>query len=232
MSIQHYCLIETNHSCGFHVHLAPLEMAWDVDLLKPFCRAILYFERAFEALLPAHCRGNEYAKSLLADNERLNGKTLRQVFYALSQCKSNADIVALMNCGRDRFFGWNFVNLLQGGIQTVEFRRGPGVVLSIDCCRWVEMVVAFANASFITDDTRLRSYTMDVSGLWRFIYDSISTETSLNILRPLFEGKQGFLDPSAVGSLTGQRRRKLRQKQREPEKNLISEKMKLMFAPR
>lgn len=157
------------------MHFAPLGKTWEVNPLKPFCRAILYFERAFEALLPAHRRGNEYAKSLLADNEKLNGKTLRQMFQELSQCHNNTEIVALMNCRRDRSFGWNFVNLLQGGTQTMEFRRGPGVVLPIDCRRWVEMVVTFADVSLTTDDTRLLSYTMDVDGLWRFISDGVST---------------------------------------------------------
>lgn len=72
-TIRDYCLIETNRSCGFHVHFA-LENGWEVNLLGPFCRAIFYFERAFEALFPAHRRGNEYAKSLVAENERLGNQ--------------------------------------------------------------------------------------------------------------------------------------------------------------
>ena len=66
------------------VHFAPLEKGWEINLLKPFFRAILSFERAFEALFPAQRRGNEYAKSLLADNERLTRKILRQMFQALN----------------------------------------------------------------------------------------------------------------------------------------------------
>lgn len=52
------------------------------------------------------------------------------------------------------------MNLLQGGIQTVEFGRGPEVVVPIDCRRWMVMVVTFAGMSFTTDNACLDTFKL------------------------------------------------------------------------
>jgi hypothetical protein len=54
-------------------------------------------------------------------------KTLRQCFQLVDQCSNNTEIADLMNDNGDRHYGWNFTNLYDGGIMTIEFRRGPGV---------------------------------------------------------------------------------------------------------
>jgi len=45
-----------NKSCGTHIHLSPQNSSgtWTLGAVKAICRSIVYFEFAFEALLPPH----------------------------------------------------------------------------------------------------------------------------------------------------------------------------------
>ena len=71
-----------------------------------------------------------------------------------------------MNPKDDRCFGWDFTNLGEDGIGTVEFRRPPGVVGRTACLSWVEFIAAFAKATAnIQDPTDLAKYQHSVEGI-------------------------------------------------------------------
>lgn len=67
--LNHSCRIETDFSCGFHVHVSPGNREWHLDELKSICIAILYFEQAMFDILPVDRRssGYLYKNSLAAD---------------------------------------------------------------------------------------------------------------------------------------------------------------------
>lgn len=52
------CKIDTDTSCGFHVHLSPNNRGWNLVELKNICIAILHFESAILELLPEKRREN------------------------------------------------------------------------------------------------------------------------------------------------------------------------------
>jgi hypothetical protein len=53
----------------------------------------------------------------------------------------------LLNANDDKYFGWNFLNLLEDGKTTIEFRRPTGVKSAKECLAWVEFTVTFVQAT-------------------------------------------------------------------------------------
>ena len=125
--VEGLCHIETNETCGTHIHVSLANgQEWQLEHVKSIARSILHFEPAFEVLVPAHRRGNEYTKSNRMDNPSFEHKTLAQCFDQIDRCAHVTDVADPMNANGDRYHGWNFLNLYYGGKGTIEFRRGPG----------------------------------------------------------------------------------------------------------
>lgn len=125
-SINFICVTDSNQSCSTHIHISPgLGIEWELENLKRLCRAIIWFELAFEVLVPRGRRQNEYAKSNRYDNPRLQGKMTTECMALINACDSNPAIATLMNNDGDRYMGWNFLNLYYGGKHSVEIPQGP-----------------------------------------------------------------------------------------------------------
>ena len=224
------CLIETDQSCGTHVHISPPgNQAWDLGSLQNVCYSILYFEGAFEALLPPERRGNQWTKSNRVDNPKFYNRTLIECFKLINQCSNNVEIANLMNNGGDRFYGWNFLNLFHGGKMTIEFRRGPGITRAQECLNWVEFAVTFVRAAKrVGAPEKLVKITDDVKGLERFVEAGMVKGMNIpDLLKPIFKGKSGRLDPIRVGHLSAQKKKKEDQKKHQDQKkNLMVKKIK------
>lgn len=97
-------------------------------------QSILYFEPAFEVLLPASRRSNIYAKSNRVDNPALQGlKSLGECFKKIQVCEDFDQLIWVMNAYSEggktfgdlellpdedkkethRLYGWNFGNLTE-----------------------------------------------------------------------------------------------------------------------
>ncbi len=227
--IDAFCVIETDQTCGTHVHISPPgNLTWDTESLKSICCSIIWFESAFEVLVPQTRRGNEWAKSNRFDNPKFQGKTGEQCLQLVTQCSDNANIVNLMNNNGDRYYGWNFTNLYYDRKMTIEFRRGPGVTEVDECLGWVELTASFVRAakSFGTPTT-LPTFTRDVEGLKNFIQTSVVQGMNVpRYMTPIFEGKSGSLEPCRVGHLTPEKQLKLAQKKdQDQKKNLMVKKL-------
>jgi hypothetical protein len=70
--------INVNESWGTHIHVAPQNNSgvWALGAVKAICKSIVFFEFAFEALLPPHRRRNIWAKSNVYDNDHFPNKRL------------------------------------------------------------------------------------------------------------------------------------------------------------
>lgn len=222
------CRIESNSSCGFHVHISPPEgKSWDLDSLKSICRTIFYFEGAINAILPANRRNNEYAASNLCENSRLRGKDLGKCLRTIDDCHNNVDIADLMNDNGKRYFAWNFTNLYCGGKSTVEFGQAPGVSDESACLPWIEFVVLFINSSQrMSDPQQLSRFSQNVRGLLGFLMEFDISGSDHAVLHKLFRGKSGSIDPAPAKTLTTEERETFRAKEREAKaKNLIMKKL-------
>jgi hypothetical protein len=97
--------INVNESCGTHIHVSPQNNSgiWALGAVKAICRSIVFFEFAFEALLPPHRRRNIWAKSNVYDNDHFPDKNLGACFSLIDGCQAVPRIVELMNDGDDKY---------------------------------------------------------------------------------------------------------------------------------
>jgi hypothetical protein len=170
------CLVESNSSCGTHVHVSPSDK-FDVKQVKAVACAALYFEEVINALVPVNRLGNEYCKSFSACNENFRGKTVAECIAEVENLSDIISVVNLMNPGRgnDRYYTWNFTNLQQGGTLTIEFGQGPGVITASSALMWAEFVVTFVGAAMAVPETHkaLNQFSNDVGGLKKFLKNGL-----------------------------------------------------------
>lgn len=133
--VESYAAIMTHFTCGTHVHVSPGGSKWTLNQVKNVSRSVLYFEEAFELLLPPNRRENPTCRSNRIDNPKLRHlPDLHTCCAKIHACTTIEDLVLLMNAkegaipfwcdGREitlpeRCYGFNFNNLLDKGLGTI-----------------------------------------------------------------------------------------------------------------
>ncbi|KAI8631081.1 putative amidoligase enzyme-domain-containing protein [Xylariaceae sp. FL1651] len=123
--------VTADETYSTHVHMS-IAGNYSAHQLKRLAQAIIYFEPAFEALLPRDRRGNEYAKSKWIDNQHFGYARVSRVdaIAMLERCAKVEDVIELINPQ-----------------DTIEFRRGAASTTSAKVFRWVEIATSFLRAS-------------------------------------------------------------------------------------
>lgn len=139
--IESYAEILPDVTCGTHVHVSPGDSKWTLEQAKNVSRSILYFEEAFEVLLPPERRGNRECRSNQSDNPMLKHlPDLNGCFEKIQECSSIKALIHLMNAKdedhsfvceewngekavTERCYGFNFENLMEGKIGTIGERH-------------------------------------------------------------------------------------------------------------
>ncbi|KAI9861194.1 MAG: hypothetical protein M1813_005367 [Trichoglossum hirsutum] len=173
--------VQTNDSCGTHIHLSPQSGAWKLLDLKKLSCCILYFERAFEVLYPEAAQYHQsysqaqryekyriaanknqhprYAKANWTDNPKFSTACSKNVDLILAK-RDVVQLIELMNPPDrpynrlgilDRNFAWNFSNLGQKKC-TIEYRRPPGIKTANACIAWVALAIRFVKAALQVED--------------------------------------------------------------------------------
>lgn len=227
-TVEDYCSVAIDR-CGTHVHISPgVGLMWSIGDLKEIACAILHYEKAWNVIIPAARRCNEYAKSNRFDNPKLAEKTDAQCIEAVNACENSVTIADLMNNDGDRYFGWNFTNLYYGQKMTVEFRRGPGVHDFGTCEAWVALAVAFIQAARRAETVMdVIGFSANVMGLRAFIHEGLEEiGEQVEGMDSLFDGKTGAIQTSPIGQLSATKLEKLRQKKaKDDKKNFMVEKI-------
>ncbi|ROW07938.1 hypothetical protein VMCG_03427 [Cytospora schulzeri] len=190
---------ETNRSCGFHVHLSPGNSSykrgdWTLEELKNIAMAVVYFEDAFEVLIPETRRGSKWHRPNRAQNRRFEKLSTKQCLREISKVKDMQALCLLIHQTKNS--NWNFMNTYYPhGIGTVEFRQPPGVTDAAGCLTWAELAVDFVQSARRPDlYAELEQYPQTVEGLKQFCYDGMTEGVSNSkFLDPLFEGRSGAL---------------------------------------
>jgi len=225
--------INVNESCGTHIHVSPQDNSgifiWGA--FKAICRSIVFFEFAFEALLPPHRRRNIWAKSNVYDNDHFPDKNLGACFSLIDGCQTVPRIVELMNDGDDKYFGWNFLNLLEDGKTTIEFRRPPGVKSVKECLAWVEFTVTLVQAAVQSGNTLTNNMGVaaNVQALKNFLGRITVSGGEPARLDAIFHGKSGAIFPQKVDIIgySPEKMNKIeRMKAKDKNKNLMRKRMK------
>jgi len=147
--------IDTNASCGFHVHVDAESMT--LESLKRIAQCFQALENGFDLLVALswdqnciasdrRANSNKYCGSnRLAFGERSNYQRWQQIAGA----RSNAAVVQLMNPNNDRYRKLNLTNITKPSRpSTCEFRHHGGIEDLPEAEAWVRLILAFCqNAS-------------------------------------------------------------------------------------
>ena len=227
--LQSYSEVQTNNTCGTHVHISPSESAsWSLGHLKRLSMAIIWFEPAIEVILPKQRRQNIWAKANHKDHPQFKVQTIENIFHTINSCETTDAMIECMNPQDDRYFGWNFTNLRENAIGTVEFRRPPGVTGRVACLSWMEFTAAFVRAATsIQDPTDLLSIQQSVEGMKSFLRTALPPGVRpRDAFGRIFRNKSGRVDVAPLRPLTQQEREMLEEKKRDKEKrNTIMKKI-------
>ncbi|OIW34293.1 hypothetical protein CONLIGDRAFT_675289 [Coniochaeta ligniaria NRRL 30616] len=199
--------METNKSCGFHVHLSPGDgKPWTLDQLKRICFSIYYFEGALLALLPVSRRHSMFVSSRQMYNRNFFNLSTKACYQLIFEKKSIRDLVCLMQEEEDVCCSWNFRNLLgdkpgwKSTGATIEWRQPPGITTVEECLVWAEVAVTFVQAvrhwSSIGDEIHdvARGYTADVEGLRKAVFERgipMTPGSDVRYLDTAFKGRSG-----------------------------------------
>lgn len=136
--VERFGTVHVNDTCATHVHISPQKgTPWTLDQVKRVAQAILYFEDAFEAVLPPNYRGHCGKKSNRVDNVTLRELKPVECFGPIQACDNISDLILLMQPldplrrrysglhgeQTDREYGWNFENLEPDEIGTIGVSR-------------------------------------------------------------------------------------------------------------
>lgn len=193
--------LDTNRSCGFHVHLSPGDPSgdrvdWTLDELKNIAMAVVYFEDAFELLIPETRRGSKWHRPNRAQNQAFMGLSTEKCLRRIGEVRDAALLCLMMHQSENS--NWNFMNIYApSGTGTVEFRQPPGVTGAAACLSWAELAVDFVQSArgWPGLSAGIGSYPRTVEGLEQFCYDGMTLGVSNpGCLDPLFAGKSGALE--------------------------------------
>lgn len=191
-ALSNTCDIETNNTCGLHIHISSGRGIWGLRTIKDLCRNIFYFEEVIDSLIPKYRVGNDLIRSSRQSSAQLRDKTARECLAIINRCYSLPQIINAMNDSGSRYFAWNFVNLKRGGLGTIEFRQPPGVDNAEEALQWAEFVVLFLHAASmsVSFDT-LCLYPQTGAGLEEFLSAHELPGSDLSALHRLLANPPG-----------------------------------------
>jgi hypothetical protein len=135
-----------------------------------------------------------------------------------------------MNDGDDKYFGWNFLNLLEVGKNTIEFRRPPGVKSAKECLAWVEFTVTFIQAAVQNGNTLTNNIGVaaNVQALRNFLGSITISGCEPARFDTIFRRKSGAIFPQKINMIgySPEEMNKIERKAKDKNKNLMGEKMK------
>ena len=144
--------IETNKSCGFHVHVdasrgeeQEMEGMKSLKGLRQIAKAFVALENAFDLLVSfsstRRADKSEYCKS---NRLAFGSMSNRQRWDCLCEVRNRQELVDLLNPGQDRYRKLNLTNLVKPNRpSTIEFRNHGGVEELLETEAWVRLIVRF-----------------------------------------------------------------------------------------
>ena len=113
--------VELDSMCATHVHvsLKGKGVYWNLEQLKRFAKAAIYFNKAFKAIWAPSRRDHPFTQSNKDDNYILKGLDFAACFTLIEKCASMHDLIKLMQAGetkaaqQSRDYAWNFENTVK-----------------------------------------------------------------------------------------------------------------------
>ena len=167
--LRRYYDVEVNDNCATHVHIS-LDPWYSMQEVKRIAQAAIYFEPAFEVLVPPIRRGNMFARSLWLDSPLLvaRNSSRSQLIDDIEAVEYLNDLIPLIQ--EDRDYCWNFFPLFDRDKGTIEFRKPPASTTAREALSWAELAMSFVQASIRYDSiAELKKIPATVGGLRWFL---------------------------------------------------------------
>lgn len=141
--------IFVNESCGFHVHVGNHDRGFTLETVKNLALLLTVFERQINQLHPHHRNSDSWCQT---PGYQFLGGNLWEVVEAIETMPDIANMVALMCSERDfpsgsKLRAYNFCNLTNAKIQTIEFRQHRGTMDVPAIQLWINLTCRLVSAS-------------------------------------------------------------------------------------
>ncbi|KAI9676457.1 MAG: hypothetical protein M1817_000614 [Caeruleum heppii] len=142
--------VNTNDSCGTHVHLSPW-FGWSLKQVRKLSKSVFFWEAEMGQYMPPermiykYCLFNADASKdpkLHSVYTAAKDKDFRTIYEWIDRFGTERELAQALSQGRE--VAWNFRNLL-GGTGSVEFRRAPQVKTARDAVNWASFVITFVH---------------------------------------------------------------------------------------
>lgn len=196
----------TTPQCSTHVHISPSKGSWTLAQVQKVAKAVLYYERSIDTLLP-----QERRQSIWAQSNRHNTSTEPQnidtLFTWIDEARDIPSITLIMcafskdsQYGRDvgktqdfahNVFRWNFTPLTKGSMRTIEFRQPPGSSDAAATKLWVTFAASFIQGAVLFGDSLDRTQPPTLEGFKGLLINGAiqSGVADYGALDQLFKGK-------------------------------------------
>ncbi|KAI8713046.1 hypothetical protein NCS52_01247900 [Fusarium sp. LHS14.1] len=170
--------IETNTSCGTHVHVAPRDHGYTLEELRRLAYAVATEEKFVLQILPQERIDNHYCRpcSFRSEELRLDLQEGEEdniehpssyVAERLRGIRNESELIDYMQ-SNNRYVLWNFKNT-QSQSGTVEFRGGRHMRGPVRTKRWIAFTVAFVNKAIEESGMYDRTVESDIDEWWQNI---------------------------------------------------------------
>ena len=141
-------------SCGTHVHVSVFDRKrHSREHFKLLAKAVVYFERCVDSLMPPCRRHNKFCRSNRY-NSKLKSLSMPQIIQAIEDVGWRSEtpefqlvdlLCPVLENGSHRYYRWNFFNLTNPNPHrwTVEFRQPPGSTTAYQAKLWPQFALAF-----------------------------------------------------------------------------------------
>jgi Putative amidoligase enzyme len=138
--------VTANPKCGTHVHIS-LAPNYELRDIRRIAASVLYFEPAFEALVPKARRRNRYVKSNWMDSPWLARKNISRAesIAQIERASSEYRIMILAQGYGDKNYGWNLWSVKIKG--SIEFRKPQASLTADEALSWAELAINFIQAA-------------------------------------------------------------------------------------
>jgi hypothetical protein len=165
--------ITVNKRCGTHIHIS-VEGGYGFEEIKQIAKAALWFEPAFDALVPLHRTGGKcgFAKNLWLNGNHLaiDNKSRLDCCHLIDTVKDYPSFVDIINQDMS-WYSWNFRSIER--FYTVEFRKPPACKTADETLAWAEIAMTFVQSSIRYGYTEiLQTIPSTVGGLRSFLEQS------------------------------------------------------------
>ena len=145
--VRHDFVVQTNHSAGSHIHVAPVNRNFTLGELRTIAFAVIINESSVCQTLPqerrdsSYCARNSKVSRFIGNNS--SSAALKAIAIYVRNISTKADLCRYMQDG-DRKVLWNFQNTVGSTPSgTVEFRGGRHLRGPVRTRRWITYVLAF-----------------------------------------------------------------------------------------